>query len=206
MNCKDRTCPACRLKWFGFHFNVLVDCANSWKKVYFLTLTVKNVPEIGRSDIKDLRKWFLALRVRFPQIADGFYVMQATNKGKGWHPHVHSLYDGVFIAKEVLSKAWAEITGGSFVVDIQLVQDPKTAVRYLLSDFLQAPRIRPEDVADFNGVFKCSRLIQAFGKYRKFKFLRVPYKCPKCGGTDWLIIDRCFGEGHAPGRLCEDSS
>lgn len=206
LGCGDRTCHECRRKWFGFHFNVLVDCVNSWKNVYFLTLTIKNIPEIGRSDIKDLRKWFRELLARFPQIADGFYVIQATNRGKGWHPHLHALYDGVFIPKEDLSKAWAEITGGSFIVDIQRPENPRKAVRYLLSDFLQAPRIRLEDVADFNGVFKGSRMIQAFGKYRRFKFRRAPYKCPKCGGTCWLMLDLCFGERRAPGQVYEDDT
>jgi hypothetical protein len=79
------------------------------------------------------------------------------------------------------------------MVDIRLIQNPKTAVRYLLSDFLQSPRIRPEDIETFNSIFKGARLVQPFGKYRRFKF-RVPYKCPKCGCCCWALLEDLLGE------------
>lgn len=192
LGCGDRTCPECRLKWFGYHFKALLGLVSSWRTAYFLTLTLKNINEIGRFHVKDLRKDFERLRRRFKQIQGGFYVVQATNRGKGWHLHLHILYDGFFINQKELAAAWMEITGDSFMVDIRRVGDPRTAVRYLLSDFLQAPRIREADAADFNGMFKGSRLVQPFGKYKATK-LRRPYKCPKCGEVCWGLIEDILG-------------
>jgi hypothetical protein len=194
LGCGDRTCPECRLKWFGYHFKTLLSLVAGWKSAYFLTLTLKNIPEIGRSDVQRIRKCFNSLRRRFKLILGGFYVVQATNRGKGWHLHLHVLFDGSFISQKALSEAWAEITGGSFIVDIRKVGDPRTAVRYLLSDFLQAPRIRPQDVEEFNGIFKGSRLVQPFGKYKATKFPRVPFKCPGCGRVEWVVLDVLLGE------------
>lgn len=186
LNCGDRTCPDCRKKWFGYHFQTLLDCVSNWKAVYFLTLTIRNIEDAqwGRFQVDKLRKDFSLFRRRFRSIDGGFYVVQATNRGKGWHLHLHILFDGHYLPKDAISKAWQEITG-SFVVQIETVNNPKKAVRYLLSDFLQSPRIRPEDRADYNGVFKGLRLVQPFGKYRKLK-LRVPYKCPECGCDLWF--------------------
>jgi hypothetical protein len=194
LGCKDRTCPECRLKFFGYHFEVLVALVKGWRAVYFLTLTLKNIPDeaFGRHDVKRLRACFGKLRRRFPQIADGFYAVQTTSKGRGWHLHLHTLFDGRYVPKAELSKAWLEITGDSFMVDIRKVEDPKKAVRYLLSDFLQSPRIRPEDYKSFNGVFAGSRIIQAFGRCRKDQ-LRRPFKCPKCGCDSWITdLDELF--------------
>jgi len=194
LSCRDRTCPECRKKWFGYHYKTLVDCVRTWKSPYFLTLTIKNIPDYlwGKYKVKELRGWFGKLRKRFKKIAGGFYVVQATNYGRGWHLHLHVLFDGSFIRKDELSKAWDKISEGSYIVDIRIVIDPKTAVRYLLSDFLQAPRIRPEDRESFNYVFKGSRLVQPFGAYRKIKF-RIPYKCPCCGRVEWIDLDRFLG-------------
>lgn len=192
LGCGDRTCPECRIKWFGYHFKALLSLVAGWKSAYFLTLTMRNIPEIGRHDVAGLRKDFERLRRRFKRIEGGFYVVQATNRGRGWHLHLHVLFDGLFISQNALSEAWAEITGGSFVVDIRKVDNPRTAVRYLLSDFLQAPRIRVEDAAEFNGIFRGSRLVQPFGKYKATK-LRRPYKCPDCGEVCWGLIEAIMG-------------
>lgn len=189
LGCGDRTCPTCRKKWFGYHFKTLLTIVGRWKSVYFLTLTIKNIPDNqwDRYNVEELRDSFSKLRRRFKSIAGGFYVVQATNRGKGWHLHLHVLFDGSYISQKALSKAWLEITG-SYIVGIELVQDPKKAVHYLLMDFLQAPKIRPDDAAAFNGVFRGARLVQPFGLYRKTKF-RVPYKCPVCGECCWDLLD-----------------
>jgi hypothetical protein len=170
----------------------MLTIVESWKSVYFLTLTLKNIPDNlwGRYNVEEIREAFSKLRRRFKSIAGGFYVIQATNRGKGWHLHIHALFDGSYISQKALSKAWLEITG-SYIVGIELVQDPKKAVHYLLMDFLQAPRIRPEDAAAFNGVFRGSRLVQPFGLYRKTKF-KIPYKCPDCGNDTWVCLDALF--------------
>jgi len=207
LGCGDRTCPECRRKWFGYHFKALFGLVSRWRAAYFLTLTIKNIPDkaFGRGDVAELRKAFEKLRRRFKQIAGGFYVVQATNKGSGWHLHIHAVFDGAFISQRELSDAWREITTVSFIVDIRKVTDPGTAVRYLLSDFLQAPRIRPEDAATFNGVFRGSRLVQPFGKYRATKF-RTPYKCPDCGSVYWAPLWELLGEKPSFKRLYEDDA
>lgn len=197
LSCGDRTCPECRKKWYGYHYKTLVDCVRTWKSPYFLTLTIKNIPDylFGRYNVRELREAFGKLRRHFKRIAGGFYVVQATNYGRGWHLHLHVLFDGSFIPKDEISKAWKIFSEGSYIVDIKIVIEPKRAVKYLLSDFLQAPRIRPVDRQTFNDVFRRSRLVQPFGCYRKIK-LRVPYKCPTCGRVEWMDLDRFLDLRH----------
>lgn len=207
LSCGDRTCPTCRAKWFGYHFKPILEVVTKWKSVYFMTLTLRNIPDsaFGRYDVKGLRESFGKLRKRFKEIAGGFYVVQVTNNGKGWHLHLHVLFDGSFIAQKALSKAWAEITKGSYIVGIEQVRDRREAVRYLLKDFLQSPKIRPEDRESFNGVFKGSRLVQPFGDYRNTKF-RVPYKCPDCGRTEWVDLELLLGNKRSRLRHYDEDS
>jgi hypothetical protein len=172
-----------------------------------MTLTVRNIPDqlFGRADVAALRGHFSKLRRRFKTINGGFYVVQTTNAGKGWHLHLHVLFDGQFIAQKALSKAWADITAGSWIVGIERVQQPERAVKYLLMDFLQAPKIRPEDAGAFNFVFRGSRLVQPFGIYRKTKF-RIPYKCPDCGETCWQMLEDLLGEKRRFRRTYDDDT
>lgn len=201
LSCGDRTCPKCRKKWFGYHYKALLKCIELWPAVHLLTLTLKNVREIGRYDVVHLRESFTKLRKKFPEIHGGFYVVQATNGGKGWHLHLHVLFDGSFIAKERLSRAWADITHGSYIIDIKVVKDPHKAVRYLLADFSGAPRIRPEDYDEYNSVFAGSRLVQPFGKYRLTKLSsHEPFPCPICGFECWLFLDNLFDRDLRPHR------
>jgi len=109
MSCGDRTCPTCRRKWYGYHYGALKKYISSWPKVYFLTLTLKNTPdkEISRWHVQRLREAFSKLRYRLrPSIKDGYYVIQMTNSGAGWHLHLHALFNGQFVPVSQISKAW----------------------------------------------------------------------------------------------------
>ena len=190
MSCGDRTCPSCRRKWFGYHFRTLLTMVENWRVIRSLTLTVKNIPdaEFSRYHVEEIRGYFTKLRKRFKEIEGGFYVVQATNMGQGWHLHLHIIFDGKYIPKQRVVNAWTEITGGSYIVDLANVRSPEKALRYLLADFSSKPRIRPEDYATYNGIFRGSRLVQPFGTYRKTKF-RIPFKCPACGSTCWAFLE-----------------
>lgn len=207
LSCGDRTCSTCRAKWFGYHYKTVLDCVKGWPRAYFMTLTIQNYDgKMYRSDVTKLRKDFGRIRERFKnEVRGGFYVVQATNKSKGWHLHAHVLFDGSFIAEKALSRAWANITSGNYIVDIRMVQDPKIAVKYLLKDFLQSPKIRPEDHAEYNGVFAGSRIIQPFGTYKNVKF-RVPYPCPICGRIEWVKIEVLLGVEKAFHKFYNDST
>jgi hypothetical protein len=196
LSCGDRTCPVCRKKWYGYHFGALKKYIATWPRIHCLTLTLANIPDsqIARWHITRLREAFSKLRYRFkPAIQDGYYIIQATNSGAGWHLHMHVLYRGGYLSKGAISRAWNEITKGSYIVDIKLVERYQTALRYLLSDFRGKPRIREQDYKIYNQLFHGSRLVQGFGEYSKVK-LRVPYRCPECGDCSWTLIEVLLGE------------
>jgi hypothetical protein len=155
-----------------------------------------NIPDkqISRWHITRLREAFSKLRYRFKlAIQGGYYIIQATNTGAGWHLHIHVLYRGEYLSKTAISKAWCEITKGSYIVDIKLVERYQKALQYLLSDFRGKPGIREQDIEIYNSLFHGSRLVQGFGEYAKIK-LRVPYRCPACGDCSWTLLEVLLGE------------
>lgn len=204
LNCGDRTCPYCRKKYFGKHFQSLLGVVRGWETVRMVTLTVRNIPDenFHKGRVKWIRSCFNKLRHRKMwklRVVGGFYFVHTTHTEKGWHLHIHLIYRGDFLPHLWLRRAWSDITGGSYIVDIRARGYPaaaETAVRYLLSDLHQKPDIREGDKDQFNSVFHGARLLQGFGEYSRCKPERKPLVCPDCGGTDWWIpeFDREYHE------------
>ena len=54
------------------------------------------------------------------------YAVEITNKGRGWHPHIHmvALVDDWIDGKK-LSQQWEAITGDSKIVDVRRLKPSK---------------------------------------------------------------------------------
>lgn len=77
-----------------------------------VVLTLKNVEDLTKQHVQQARKWFTNLR-RSKFAANwkgGFYSIEVTNEGNGWHLHFHILVDAKWIDAIELSKQWARVT------------------------------------------------------------------------------------------------
>jgi len=98
----------------------------------FLTLTIMHSNAPLEHQIDHLYKYFRLLRNRrdFREaIPGGFWFFQIKkSKASGqWHPHLHCLITGKYIAHSRLVYMWKEITHNSTVVDIRPIRDPAKA-------------------------------------------------------------------------------
>ena len=106
---------------------------------YLVTLTVKNGEDLGerlRHLRAAMRKMTVARRghisnpqknrfVEFARSMGGFHSIEVTNKGQGWHPHVHMIWlCASEPSQEALSAEWHAWTGDSFIVDCRPLHDP----------------------------------------------------------------------------------
>jgi len=103
---------------------------------YLVTLTVKNGDDLAermqhlRASMRKMtesRRNALKgqLFVQFAHSAGGFHSIEVTNRGNGWHPHVHMIWLCEINPDQAqLSKEWQAITGDSFIVDVRLLHDP----------------------------------------------------------------------------------
>jgi len=67
----------------------------------FLTLTVRNLDNTDAQFVRKLRRDFGKLRHRKiwkNNVKGGVAAIEVTNKGKGWHPHLHALIDCRWLA------------------------------------------------------------------------------------------------------------
>jgi hypothetical protein len=164
--------------------------ANKSYKPAMITLTVKNGDDLGER-WAHLKNAFRALQKRrrdyfargtgfteFANVAGGLYAYEVTNKGNGWHPHLHIfalLSDWVDQAK--LSSEWLAITGDSSIVGIQRVKpNPKAggvsiecAMLEVIKYSLKFSDLSLDDTYHAYETLKGRRLLGSFGKLHGVK-------------------------------------
>lgn len=102
-------------------------------RLALLTLTVKNGPDLverhGHLECswkklqKKRRNAAKGLTVtEMSKVVGALFSYEVTNKGKGWHPHLHAivLLDD-WLDQGKLSAEWHRITGDSFIVDVRRI-------------------------------------------------------------------------------------
>lgn len=130
--CSLRWCPVCART----RRNYISHVVGEWipKQVYpkFLTLTLRHSEAPLDWQIKSLYKYFRELRRRkeFAKCVTGgiwFFQIKKSKTDNLWHPHLHCIITGLYLAKRKLHKMWCQVTHGSFVADIRGIEDPKKA-------------------------------------------------------------------------------
>lgn len=185
-----------------------------------VVLTVQNVPDLTGGHLVELRKWFTALRRRkfARNWKGGFYSIECTNEGKGWHLHIHALIEAKWIDSAALALQWHSITRG--LGRIVKVKDCRKAdylaevTKYAVKGS-QLAAWAPEQIATFIRAFDGKRTFGVFGslygvrtEFAEFiatlKAARPKCPCGSCSATyfseaDWILRE-LRATGPAPSR------
>ncbi|MGH7983041.1 MAG: protein rep [Candidatus Udaeobacter sp.] len=99
--CKQKWCPVCVRAIATKRSLKFAAAAEAMQWPLFLTLTVENVKDTAIPFVRKLRRDFGRLRHRRlwkVNVRGGVAAIEVTNKGKGWHPHLHALIDCRWLA------------------------------------------------------------------------------------------------------------
>lgn len=93
--CRQKWCPVCARKIAAQRAARLRIAARRLEHPAHLTLTVPNIATLDAAALKHLRKSWTRLRHRkiWHRVRGGVACIEVTNKGAGWHPHIHALID-----------------------------------------------------------------------------------------------------------------
>lgn len=136
--CKSRLCPLCLHSRSRFLRGRLIPIVRKIDPPRHLTLTLRSSDSSLFDQLQRLMKSFAKLRrhkLWKEKVKGGFYVIEVTfNASKNtWHPHIHAILDGQYIAFRQLQAAWLEVTGDSNYVHIKRTPTQAAAVNYLTS-------------------------------------------------------------------------
>jgi len=198
IGCNRRTCPDCMEKRYyrlRNEYDVLNDHLSNPK---ILTLTMKHDYDVERLYDR-LTTAFSKLRRRevFQSVTGGFYAVEVKPKPNGlWNVHLHAIIDGGYVPKGRLSEEWKDLTGDSYIVDIQSLRNRKAGVSYVLGYCASASKVaevwdgQPESRRiEYEEAVKHRRMIQTFGSmFGVQKEESGPFQCEECGSTDWINL------------------
>ena len=103
-HCDRRYCPLCAPYLANERVMKTRKAVEAMKWPLAITLTVRNVPTISREVFAWLLKGFKDLRRTVlwkTCVLGGFSACELTNRGRGWHPHLHILCDCEWLALNV---------------------------------------------------------------------------------------------------------
>lgn len=211
VRCKKRWCPVCA-------YYVAVDRVSRYRSLVarfqwplFVTLTVPNTPDVeGLVRLKKSWNKFRKRKLIRDRVTSGVVGFEVTNKGNGWHPHIHCLLDcrwlSLFVpepnrrdnreekerkckaAAEELGRIWSECCGIPFSSVLVRRGDADALVEVLKYSCKGSELIECEDrVTDLIRLMQGMRLMTTFGEIRKMIKDEDPEEeevtgcqCPKC--------------------------
>lgn len=175
--CHDRLCLPCQRDRQAAVVEGIVlrmlDCGGVCR---FLTLTLKHSDAPLVVQLDRLVASFKALR-KHPAVAaaitgGAWFIEVKLSKDKHrWHPHLHVIVEGEFIDQKLLCKSWYQVTGDSYIADIQAIGSVRDRARYV-TKYATKPlhnevTLIPAKLDEFVTAIKSRRLYQCFGTWSK---------------------------------------
>lgn len=158
---KHLFCPLCAIRRASKSLSSYLDrykeikAKNPLLVPYMVTLTVKNGDDLNErynhlvSSVKKItRNRTRALTSKtsrhvseFAKIKGAVGSYEFTNKGRGWHPHVHiiALVDpSNLLNQQSISDEWLKLTGDSYIVDVRPIGDTNDPIAGFVEVFKYA--------------------------------------------------------------------
>lgn len=166
--CDTFYCPECQPRLAHERAESVGWWARQVQQPKHVVLTARNTPDLTPEHVKEFKDWWKKLRRR--KVArhwqGGFYSLEVTNEGRGWHLHLHALIDARWIDAGQLATEWASVTAGAG--HIVRVKDSRQAdylhevTKYCVKGSMLAKWTGP-DIAAFIGAFTGQRTFGVFG-------------------------------------------
>lgn len=182
---KHLLCPMCAIRRGAKMLKAYLDryqaviAEHPHLRPYLVTVTVKNGPDLAerlrhlRSALKRMtqaRRDYLKRGGFCPQFVKsqgGFHSIEATNEGKGWHPHGHMIWlCSSEPDQKALSAEWLGWTGDSFIVDVRPLHDPVEGFLEVCKYALKFSDLSEADNWHAYKVMSGQRLIDSHGLMR----------------------------------------
>lgn len=214
--CKRRWCPTCQPMLAAKRAAKYERAAALIKWPLHVTLTKKNTKDLRKESLRELLEAFRDFRrstLWTRSVTGGMVSCELTNKGRGWHPHLHILCDSRWLAEdtpppmpyhsrgrkaallkaaaEELQKKWSPYVGQKSSSIKARRCSAQEAVREVLKYAVKGSELAECEGSVFEVIraMKGNRLYTTFGSLYKLRSeLKEPPKRPcKCG--------RCGAEG-----------
>jgi hypothetical protein len=139
-----------------------------------VVVTTRNTEKISPQRVAHVKAAWAKLRRRAfaKNWRGGFYSLEVTNEGRGWHLHIHALIDATWIDSGRLAAEWASCVGQDFaivkVMDARQGDYLRELCKYVV-DGNSVVKWSPEDLVAYITAFKGQRTFGCFGRLYKLR-------------------------------------
>lgn len=174
-----------------------------------VVLTVRNVDTITKSYVQWFKACFSKLRrMKFARNwQGGFYRLEVTNEGRGWHLHLHALIDAKWIDSGQLAKKWGDIVGQDFaIVKVKDVRE-KSYLEEVTKYAVKGSELAGWQASDIRAFIEAFSGVRTFGVFGSLYGKRTEwrewldslqadgFRC-KCGCDSFKFYDENEWEWH----------
>ena len=166
-----------------------------------LVLTVRNTDSLSKEYVCFLKTQLSKLRRSkvFRAVKGGFYSLEVTNEGRGWHVHFHILIDAPWLCMPDVSQVWAKLVGQDFAIckikDCRGEEYLKEVTKYAVKGS-ELAKWSGDTIANFITAFEGVRFFGVFGSlYAKrtlwsewIKALQDIKPLCQCGCNSWRLL------------------
>jgi hypothetical protein len=207
--CENFFCPICARRLAADRRRSIEWWTEHVKQPKHVVLTSRNTDALTASRVRDFKAaWSKLRRRKFAKgWRGGFYSLEITNEGKGWHLHLHALIDAHWIDSGRLAREWADCIGQDVAIvkvkDARGTEYLRELCKYIV-DGNQLAGWTGEDIATYIEAFTGQRCFGTFGalyalraKHRDFldSIQADKPQCP-CGCTTARIFSPEEWEWH----------
>lgn len=166
-----------------------------------VVLTVRNTCDLTKLYVQFLKGQIGKLRRNkvFSGVKGGFYSMEVTNEGRGWHVHFHLLCDAKWIDSRELAIVWGKLVGQDFaIVKVKDCRDKsylQEVTKYAVKGS-ELAKWSPAEIATFIETFSGVRFFGVFGnlygkrtEWREWiEAIRDIKPVCACGCDSWRLL------------------
>lgn len=210
-HCKRRWCPACQPMVTARRMDRWRHAISGLQWPLFVTLTIPNSPD--PDSLRNLKSAWSKLRRRKlirEKVKGGVATFEVTNKGNGWHPHIHAVCDCRWLsihvpeplrtdpphvvkakcemAQRELSSLWGDVLGiDSAVVWVQRVKQVDQMAAEVLKYCMKGDEMLTcsDKIAPMLEVISSTRMLAGWGSLHPLpspdEEEKPGIKCDQCG-------------------------
>lgn len=214
VHCKRRWCPSCQPMVSAVRMERWGHAIEQMQWPLFITLTIPN--SVDPESLRVLRSAWSRLRRRkliSSRIRGGVATFEITNKGSGWHPHIHAVADCRWLslhvpeplrtdpsvvvqekcrlAQKELSSLWADVLQvDTAIVWVRRVKEvgsmAKEVMKYCMkgSDLVESV----DPISPMLRVLKQTRTLSGWGSLH-------PLPCPDTEDSPAVECEKCHSQG-----------
>lgn len=172
--CENFYCPLCQKRLANDRRKSVEWWSSHVTQPKHVVLTARNTQTFTAETVRHFKAAWAKLRRRAvaKNWRGGFYSLEVTNEGRGWHLHLHALVDSNWIDSGRLAREWAECLGQDFAIvkvkDCRAGDYLRELCKYIV-DGNQVAGWSAQDVVAYVEALKGQRTFGVFGVLYKLR-------------------------------------